>query len=122
MRTRELLREARKLGREAGESAASWAYDGNTGDEWYARTLAGLDEGDPEVLDSFNVPNLSGEWADSPTPTSLMAELGFDESDPRAEWLTDELCTAWEDAAGQAFWWEIERVCRAHVAQIGGAL
>ena len=66
MRTRDILRAARRDGRTAGENRASWAFDGNTDAASYARVLKGLSDGDPMILDQFNPPNLSGEWARYP--------------------------------------------------------
>lgn len=116
MRTRDIMAQARKDGRAAGHAAASWCYDGNTDAAWYERTLKGLEDGDPMVLDSFNVPNLSGEYADAPTPQSLAEDYGLDEQRDPDGYILDEACTEWENAASEAFWHEIERVCRLQVA------
>jgi hypothetical protein len=50
-------------------------------------------------------PNLSGEWADSETPASLMVKLlGEDWEDvPEYVEAQDDLCQAWEDACTDAF-------------------
>ncbi len=116
MRTRDILRAARKDGRDAGKAAASWCFDGNTTRETYLAFLKGAEDGDPAVLDRFNLPNLSGEYADDPTPQSLAEDYGISEDDKRAEWLIDDLCTEWENAAHTAFWDELERVARFQVA------
>ena len=68
MRTREIMREARKDGAAAGRAAASWVFDGNTKDATYREVLKGIEDGDPEVMDRFRTPDLSGEWTDEPTP------------------------------------------------------
>lgn len=115
MRTREILRKARRDGRAAGLAAASWVFDGNTKDETYKRFLQGMRDGDPEVMDAVNTPNLSGEYADDPTPQSLAEDYDLDESNDPEGWRLDEACSAWEEAASQAFWDELERVCRFHV-------
>lgn len=116
MRTREILRKARHNGRNAGHAAASWCFDGNTTEATYRHFLKGLDDGDPAVLDAFNPPNLSGEWADSPTPRTLADDYNLDEDNDPDGWRLDEACTAWEDAASTAFWNELERVARFQVA------
>lgn len=113
MRTRDILRQARKDGRQAGLAAASWVFDGNTSKRTFERIANGIADGDPEVLDSLRGPNLSGEYADDPTPRSLAADYDLAEDDPRAEWLIDDLATAWEDAASLAFWHEVERAAIA---------
>lgn len=121
MRTRDLKAAARKAGRRAGESAASWATDFgrmNVRDsqDTARRIIKGFADGDPEVLDSFRFPNLSGEYADDLTPQSLMEDLGLDQDDPRAEWLEDTLCSLWEDAACMSFEASIIRACNAELS------
>jgi hypothetical protein len=64
---------------------------------------------DPAVLDGLAWPNLSGEFADDPTPRSLMADLGFgfetddDEMLEPSDELVDELCDIWETRASEVF-------------------
>ena len=112
MRTREILRAARRDGRAAGIGAASWAYDGNTTRETYARILKGFDDCDGEILDSHQWPNLSGEWAGDPAPRSLCHNYGVtDERDPDG-YLMERIMDAWEDAAREAFETNLTRVCR----------
>lgn len=112
MRTREAIREAKKDGADAGRAAASWIFDGNSSEESYRRILKGIEDGDPEIMDQFRVPNLSGEWADDPTPQSLAEDYGIEGRDD----VLDEICSAWEDAASTAFYAEIERIARQHLA------
>lgn len=114
MRTREAIRQAKKDGAEAGKAAASWCFDGNTKDETYRIVLRQIEDGDPAL--DFNPPNLSGEYSDDPTPHSLAEEYGIDDSTERGQQILDDVCSAWEDAANEAFYFEIERVCRFHVA------
>ena len=114
MRTREMLAAARRDGKSAGIAAASWCFDGNTTDETYRYFLEGYEAGDPAVLDRFNVPNLSGEWADSPTPASLADDYGIEADDERL----DSVCTEWENAASDAFWAELQRVAKYHVGAV----
>lgn len=109
MRTREIIREAKRLGRDAGEAAASWCIDGNTTDETKAKILKGYEDGDPEVMDMFRLPDLSGEWADGPTPRSLAEDIGIEEDDERL----DDACSAWEEAVSDGFWNELIRSCKA---------
>jgi hypothetical protein len=70
-----------------GTSAAGWVFDGNTPDETYRRVLQGITDGDPEVLDAYRVPDLSGEYASDCTETGLADELGLDPV-PRATPMT----------------------------------
>ena len=114
MRTRDAIAQAKRDGRAAGLNAAAWCIDGNTSDATCKAIADGLDSGDPAILDRFNVPNLSGEWADSPTPHSLASEYGID-AERRADAL-DEVCSAWENAASDAFWMELERLTKLQTA------
>lgn len=111
MRTREALRAAKRMGREAGESAASWYvfHDENA----KANVLRGIRDGDPAIMDTFPYPNLSGEWADAPTPKSLAEDIGLDPESEQYDWLIDAICTEWEDAARDAVESEIERMARS---------
>lgn len=113
MRTRDVIRAARKDGRRAGLNAASWAFDGNTKPETYRRALKGLEDGDPEILDAYRTPDLSGEWADSPTPRTLQSD--YDVDDDRWERIEAEVCDAWLNTADEAFWREVARICRFHL-------
>ena len=105
----ELVTLATALGANAGRAAASWVTDGNTTPATYRRILQGIEDGDPEVLDACRTPDLSGEYAGDPTPRTLADELGLEDGDD--DWL-DDCCTAYEVAASQSFWDELERVCR----------
>lgn len=107
------IAEARTRGERAGKNAASWYFNGETTNAQYRYVLRGIEDGDPEVLDMFNPPDLSGQWAGE-SINELLGDLiqhggaeGYDED--------DDIMDAWESAASDAFWAEIERVCRLHV-------
>lgn len=111
------LDKARRFGRDAGVCASSWTSGNNTTDEWYRKTLDGIRDGDPEVLDAFNLPSLSGEFAGDMTPQILAVSVGL-HPDPDSLEDSDavsELCQAWEDGASDTFWSELERECLVHV-------
>tara|TARA_R100001510_G_C7607792_1_gene172293 strand:- start:47 stop:454 length:408 start_codon:yes stop_codon:yes gene_type:complete len=107
---KDLKNAAATLGRAAGvDAAAQWTRSRpdlksqnvpkSVGEE-AAKMLAMCDECDPAVDYWWpRVPNLSGEYADDPTPARLYAWLGVD-----ADADTDdmELCQAYEDAASEA--------------------
>lgn len=116
MRTREILSLARRDGAAAGKNAANWADDGLD----YAAVLQGIEGGDPKVLDGFRIPNLSGEWdGDDPTSLTLAEDYDLDlEDDARSDWLLNEVCTVWLEAASNAFWVELERICRYHAEEV----
>jgi hypothetical protein len=109
---------ATSYGHDAGKSAASWVFDGNTTDETYRRFLALSDDGDPALSDEFGNGSgwLSGEFADTTLPADLIGMCGIetdDDGDPNEhDW--DACMTAYEDAAEAAYWAELERVARFH--------
>lgn len=106
-----LVAAAAELGTEHGHAAGTWVLDGNSSVETARRILTGLDDGDPEVLDTQPAP-LSGEWADGPTPASLADELGYDYDTLADAELMDDVCTAYEDAYSAAYWTEVGRSAR----------
>lgn len=99
----DVVAEAEVGGREAGEVAATWV---EFHDQHHAENIAMmLQDGDPRVYDKWREPNLSGEYADDPTPTTLAHDLGI----PADDEALDDICTAWETAASEAFWHTVER-------------
>ncbi len=103
-------REAVKAGREAGKSAASWKFDGNTSDKTYRAYLEARDEGGM-ILNAFEPPSwLSGEWAGE-----SMNELLGECENARDEERQDDVASAYEDAAERAYWAELDRTARYHV-------
>lgn len=105
---------ARKLGKDAGRAAASWYFDGNTSDETYRTVARGLEDGDPAILDTLPVADLSGEWADTLTGPQLakdaLESVGVDpEAEPYVDWFAD-ICDAYSEAFDEAAMAEIERM------------
>lgn len=113
-----LIAEARAKGADHGRAAASWYFDGNTDEGTYVAVLRGIEDGDPEILDTFPLSPLSGEWADEPTPASVLEELGVPEDDGsgKDDTLRDEILGAYEDGFYEASADEIERVARLQTA------
>jgi hypothetical protein len=108
-------REAYRLGVQAAEAAASWVLDGNTSQDHIARMVAMLEAGDPVAYDYLPAqPNLSGEWADAPTPLSLTTEIVGDSVDPDP--IVDEIADAWEAGVFDTFQYECERILRDALA------
>ena len=107
--------EAEKLGKAHGINAAEWAIQ----DSWGGRVsspqdyqaakafLDGAEAGDPAIMDRFNPPNLSGEWADSMTPAKLIEEV-TDGEIMLTEEEADAVCQAYETEAANGFWQELE--------------
>jgi hypothetical protein len=97
-------REAFRLGVQAAESAASWTVNGNTSSDHVVRVLAMLKDGDP-VADEYLParPNLSGEWADAPTPYTLARDITGQDS-IADDWETvDAIADAWEAGVSETF-------------------
>lgn len=111
-----LIREAEKIGRANGRSAATWVFDGNTSRETYAAVLKGLENGDPAVYDAYREPTLSGEYADDYSESDLAFDLGLgsrEDLDPD-EW--DEIADAYLQAASDSFWAAVESLARKMLA------
>lgn len=119
------IRYARELGATHGRNAASWVEI----DESNAATiLAGITDGDPEVMDTLPSPDLSGQWADSLTGPELVHDA-FEgsgaEDDPsvtnwfrvptaHVDWF-DDVCSAYEDAFSEHAQYAVEDRCRYHL-------
>jgi hypothetical protein len=110
------IKEAEILGKSHGENAAQWVAQDSWGgrvassrqSEENARAfLKGIEEGDPMIMDSYVSPNLSGEWADSMTPRSLIEEVTEGEI-MLTEEEADAVCQAYETEAANGFWQELE--------------
>jgi hypothetical protein len=104
-------REAYELGKEHARNAASWVTDGNESDDSRLNKLSMIADGDPEVFDYLpREPNLSGEFADDPTPLSLARDItGQDDPDPD---LTDTLAQAYDDGVSNTFLFSCEKELR----------
>ena len=111
--------KAAEIGTSHGRNAAGWVFDGNTPAAVYAEVLKGIEDGDPQVMDAYRAPDLSGEFADSYSEHLLIAETGLGDAElmPDDEWneAVSEAANAYNDAASAAFWAEVERVAREHV-------
>jgi len=92
----DLIAEALTLGADAALSMASWLEMSE------ADATSILDDIDPEVLDRYRGPDLSGEWADGPTPLSVAREItGQNDVDGTT---IDTIADAWLSAADEI--WE----------------
>lgn len=92
-----MVAHAEALGREAGEAAGKWA-DACCGlNPARARVaLASVLRGDFSAGGLPHVPDLSGEWADEPTPSQLATAVGGELGVSVDADLADALCSAWE--------------------------
>jgi hypothetical protein len=102
-------KEASQLGAIAGSNAAEWVAQ----DSWGGRVTRGEAEAAQAFLSAYDdggelpeAPNLSGEWADSENPASLMVKLFGEDWEEVPEFVEaqDELCQAWEDACCESFY------------------
>lgn len=122
--TDEFTREAYERGADAARAAASWTADGNTRPEDAARVLAMLRDGDPEADDFLpRRPDLSGEFADDPTPATLAEEItgldlgaGTDENVA----LIDAIADAFERGVSETFEEACEAELIAHIPRPAG--
>ena len=124
MPQQDYLEAAYACGKEAAESAASWAIEVGRCDQYLAQTVLDLiDAGDPRVDEYLPArPNLSGEWADDPTPYSLYREITGD--DPyivrgdrqSVEALVDAIADEWERGVSDHFEAACQREFEAVVA------
>ena len=102
--------EAESLGRDAGKTAASWVFDGNTPEDACRTVRGGIEDGGPAIPGAYPAPALSG--GDGYTEAGLARDLGLDGEDQ----LAPDAVTAYLDAAAQTFWHETEHIARAHLA------
>jgi hypothetical protein len=111
----DLTDRAAAIGRDNGRAAATWVFDGNTSEETCRRLLAGIESCDPEILDAYRVPDLSGEYAGDYTEDDLAAELDLDRDSSSHAEDVDAASGAYLDAASEGFWDEVERIAREHL-------
>lgn len=111
---RQAIEQATNIGKQAGESAAEWIIQ----DSWGGRVTRGEKESAKAFLESFEngdcdlcPPNLSGEWADSETPASLMAICFCEDwqDEPAFRDAQDDICNAWQIACEDAFWTTLQK-------------
>lgn len=96
--------KAKELGSEAARNAATWAVDGNTSQGHIQRVLKMFDDGDPAVDDYLPArPDLSGEWADSPTPNSIVEEVTSSTGSVVNEAGREAIIDAWEEGVSETF-------------------
>lgn len=110
MRIRERMAEAKRRGRDAGQNAASWVFDGNTSEMTYTKVNQLMDDGDPSIDDVVREPNwLSGEWAGESISELLGDLLRGD------EYHDEDIMEAYANAASSKFWHDVEANAAAEV-------
>lgn len=116
---------AQKLGAEAGENAAAFAEQYTTGGRtttekatYHAERILEMDEeGDPALWDYIPAVDLSGQWADGPTSSSILHEIIWEASpvevvgdEPELTPIeADELVDTYVDAFSEAAHAEVMR-------------
>lgn len=117
-------REAYARGVDAARAAATWVADGNTDDAHCSRVLTMLAEGDPEANDYLpRQPNLSGEYADDPTPYSIARDYCAppdirevaDETGEFPEGFMEAVAEAFETGVADTFEQACESELRKHL-------
>lgn len=113
--------QAYDMGRDAARAAASWIIDGNTKPEVIRDVVKALDDGYDISEFMPRRPDLSGEYADAPTPQSLAADIlgadydthGYNAPDFLPAEQVDALADAFEAGVDDHFEQECERILRA---------
>lgn len=114
------LYAAEEFGKQHGDEAASWVFNGNTPVEEYRRVLLGLEVGDPAVMEMCPSP-LSGEFADGLKPNDVFNAVGMNASDISSEWGA-KLLDVFDEAFTTAWWNNVEATCRYHTSEEPGVL
>ena len=109
------------LGEKAGRNYANWVeqdlFGGRyTGDQKEAAraVLKAIEDCDDGLYDGL--PNLSGEYADGPTPTSILKDIFYcmdldsEELEEGLEEMLDDLCEQWECGVRSGFEMELHRL------------
>ena len=105
---------AEEYGRANGTAAASW-YEMIVDESSAARILAGIEDGDPAILDTFPGCDLSGQWADEPNGEDVFQMICADaDVQAHGDFFTDVL-DEYEDAYNTAVESEIARRARYFV-------
>lgn len=105
-----LMASSRQAGRDYGAGKASWIGDPRWTEEDWRRLLTGIEDCDPEVMDMYNEPNTSGEFADEMNGMKLQVLIGWDDNgtDPH-HIVWDDIETAFVVSAQYEFWASIYR-------------
>lgn len=107
--------KARQNGAAAGVQAAKDSFDGNTTDATYRKILNLVIDGDPE-MDGYDM-SPDGDPEEIANELDIPGTRYF--TSPAAERASDELVESlvgdWEAAARDAYWVEVEGICRDHL-------
>ena len=119
----QLIAAVTATGTADGINAAGWWMQDNVhgrSDNLRARiTIAGMDDGVPELMDALPYADLSGQWADGTTVRTLYADHytdGMPAYDTLPDWAYTEIGDAYETAYADAAHGAIGTECRALLA------
>ena len=104
-----MLERAEEEGYDQGKAAGSWLLDGNSKEEAARRLLQGIEDGDPEIIDTLPSSPLSGEYADGLLPRDVLGRFDLDEQHDAA----DEILSAFEDGYARGVQDEAVRTAEA---------
>jgi hypothetical protein len=121
-----LLAAVKASAHDAGVNAANWWEQDNVGGYVNASTgiaratavLKGIDDGDPEILDSLPSADLSGQWADSDTADSVYADVATDDAadwSDLEDWQRDEVADTWELAYNESVMTAVYAYCHGAI-------
>lgn len=117
MNNEQTIEKARQIGREHGKAKASWAIEPDRLSKVQMQAiLEGIENVDPRIMDQFSEPSLSGEFADDMNTVKLCNELDVDPHAGDGEFQT-EICDAWEEAARDTYWAEIQKTLQFHTEE-----
>lgn len=110
----------RQRGLDDGKRAGSWVIDGNTDEDTIRKLVKGIEEVDPEVMDSLPMPRLGGEMAGDPTWDDILVdELGWPRGiakDPQL--LDDGLYESYDQAFSEGLETEIMRAAKVYLGEV----
>lgn len=105
------------IAQQHGRNAASW-IDIDSGNA--APILAGIADGDPEILDAYRTPSLAGEYAGDYSEAELLRDCGVVPHDGTL--LREEIAEQYLAEVSEAFWAEVEHRCRYHLDSAGAGI
>jgi hypothetical protein len=101
-----------------GTAAATWIVDGNTDDPagYLGRLLAGMADGDPQIMDELPAPRLSGEYADDPSWNDILRDECEGAEFILEHDLDGDLYDAYEDKFHEAVEKQIREMYKSYTA------
>ena len=98
-----------RRGEQDGRAAGTWYFNEPSDEETDRWIKKGIEDGDPEILDTFPQPRINGEWADDSTWTDILREELNIDPDHMRFGLDDDLNNAYVDAFCEGVHKEIDQ-------------